>query len=455
MWATVDPATTPPSIDLSHEMAVSFAEGVGSSCPDLLLDDVVIDPTARWIYDVTKNPLGDIPCTADLTGTVVFVVALQRTALPDSPFTIALDAPDVCAGPGCAAVQIDLTNETSPSASASAALPSPSFAPTPTAWIPITTTGGVTPHWSPDGNYLLLEEQDTSDLVLLGADGRRIGSYDGFVEPTWLTGDQFVAYKASTMPSNPHREAMTAAIIGKAGDGSTADATFPCCDALGNGHGAATASWFLPNLNGVEQPQFGVWSDGALTDPQPGFPVAWSAAGDKLVIAHPFTQGPPTAGWMEVFAWPGPQSVLKNDRATAIGPLTSFDPSDNYVAYGDVDVVELATGDVTRIPTEGNHTSFAWEAQDDVLVSDAAGLTTYSTDGTKLGFAPFSGWITGSADGSTVLMLDSNNVMTVWPSGDTIALPTVPESETTFWLSPTGKGLFVMSNGGSWLTQLP
>jgi hypothetical protein len=268
------------------------------------------------------------------------------------------------------------------------------------------------------------------------------------------------------MPSNPQHEVMTPAIIGKASDGTTSNVTLPCCDALGNGHGAVSTSWFLPNLNGIEQPQFVVWSGGALTDPQPGYPMAWSAAGDKLAVAHPFAQENITAGWMEVFAWPGLQSILKGDRTTAIAQRTFFDPSGNYVAYEDaavtgqntvveVDIVALATGDVVKIPTQGNHMSFAWGAQSQMLVSDAAGLATYSTDGSKLGSEPFSGTIFGASGGSTVLLLDSTNVMTVWPTGDTVSLPTVPESETTFWLSPTGKRLFVISNGGPWLTRLP
>ena len=340
-------------------------------------------------------------------------------------------------------------------------------------WKQIPASGGATPHWSPDGSYLLLEDQDVHRLVVVDAAGQPIGSYGGYDEPSWLTGgawltdDEFVAYKQSSMPSNPHNEVDAPAIIVNVRDRTTTYLSFPCCLALANGHGAASVLWFLPYLHGVPQPQFSVWSNGTLTDPQPGFPIVWSRAGDTLVVAHPDGPGHSTNGWMEAFAWPGLTTVVQGNGTTVVDLAARFSPSGAYLMpaskvnpsnpASDNGVLALATGDVAALPIAGNHTgpTFAWTAQDDLLVCDDAGLNTYSPDGTKLGHEAFSGGITGSADGSTVLIIDSNNVPSLWPSGDSIALPTGPDSETGFWLSPTGKDLLVASNGGLWLAQLP
>jgi hypothetical protein len=334
-------------------------------------------------------------------------------------------------------------------------------------WVRITTTGGVSPHWSPDGSYLLLEEQDVTALVLVAADGRQIGSYDGYIEPTWLTDDTFVAYNASSMPSGPQKQVTAQAMLGNATDGTSSVIDFPCCDPVGNGHGSAAVSWSLPYLHGVPQPQFSVWSDGVVTDPQAGLPIAWSPNGDKLVVAHPVTQQTITDGWMEVVRWPGLESIFEGDRSSETGLKTPFDRTGNYVAHagvigsgdnavGSVDVSNLDTGVVTQIPTLGNHMSFAWDANGYVLVSDFNGLTAYTPDGASVVNTPFSGTIvSGAADGSTVLLLDSGGVLTNYLTGATVPLPATPESETGFWLSPSGSGLFVVSNGGPWLAQLP
>ena len=347
----------------------------------------------------------------------------------------------------------------------------PTPSPTPSGiqptWTQIPTTGGVTPHWSPGGSYLLFEEQqEVSGLTVVDAAGQQVGSYDGYLEPTWLTDDEFVAYKQSSMPSNPHHEVDAPAIIVDVRDRTTTYSSFPCCLALGNGHGSAAVLWFLQYLHGVPQPQFSVWSNGTLTDPQPGFPIVWSPAGDTLVVAHPDGPGRSTNGWMEAFAWPGLTTVVQGNGTTVVDLAARFSPSGAHITPAsvidsstgsddDLGVLALATGAVAAIPTVGNQWSFAWDGADELLLSDDTGLTIYSPDGTRLGHEAFSGWVTGSADGSTVLVIDPHNVPSLWPSGGTIALPTTADSETEFWLSPTGGDLLVSSNGGFWLAQLP
>ncbi|HEY7025062.1 MAG TPA: hypothetical protein VH371_08890 [Candidatus Limnocylindrales bacterium] len=339
-------------------------------------------------------------------------------------------------------------------------------------WKQIPTRGGVTPHWSPDGSYLLLEERDVYGLVLVDAIGQLIARFDGYAEPSWLndgawlTDTEFVAYKESTMPSNPHHEVDVPAIIVNARDGTTRDVSFPCCSALANGHGAAAVSWFEPSVRGVAQPEFSVWSDGTTTNPLPRFPMFWTPAGDTLVVEHPNAPGGLPYGWMEALGWPGLKVVLEGEGTTTAAPSARFSPSGAYLtpatkATSDnqrpyLGVLELASGNVAEIPTAGNHTSYGWDSRDDLLVSDDSGLTTYSPDGSRLATEPFSGGITGSADGSTQITFDSNNVPSLWPSGDTIALPAVPDNQAGYWLSPTGADLLAApADSGFWLAQLP
>jgi hypothetical protein len=101
LWRIVDPVNPIPSIDIGSEIAVSFAQGIGSSCPEVRLDDVVFDFDARVIYSVTSDPLGPRGCTADLRGAAFFVVALDRAGLPESPFTVRLWRDSPCGDGGC------------------------------------------------------------------------------------------------------------------------------------------------------------------------------------------------------------------------------------------------------------------------------------------------------------------------------------------------------------------
>jgi hypothetical protein len=88
-----------PEIDLSTHIVASFGHGIGSSCPEMRLDDVVIDAAGRAVYSVASDPLGPRSCTADLVGGAFFVVALDRSALPESPFEVRLT--ETCPGQEC------------------------------------------------------------------------------------------------------------------------------------------------------------------------------------------------------------------------------------------------------------------------------------------------------------------------------------------------------------------
>lgn len=88
LWNAIALDADEPAVDLDDEVVVSFAHGIGSSCPELRLDEVVI--ADDLVYSVAVDPHAPRACTADLVGAVVFVVALDRSALPDDGFTLAL-----------------------------------------------------------------------------------------------------------------------------------------------------------------------------------------------------------------------------------------------------------------------------------------------------------------------------------------------------------------------------
>jgi hypothetical protein len=82
------------AVDFEREIVVFFGVGIGSCTDGVDLVDVVIDASNRLVYSVTKerSHCGFL----DLTGAIVFVVALDRGALPASPFTLQLHARPTC-----------------------------------------------------------------------------------------------------------------------------------------------------------------------------------------------------------------------------------------------------------------------------------------------------------------------------------------------------------------------
>lgn len=88
LWAELALVGPAPQIDLGSEVIVSFGHGIGSSCREMRLDCVVI--TGGVVFSATSDPLAPRGCTADLAGVAVFVVVLERSALPEPGFTLQL-----------------------------------------------------------------------------------------------------------------------------------------------------------------------------------------------------------------------------------------------------------------------------------------------------------------------------------------------------------------------------
>jgi hypothetical protein len=98
LWDAIGGGRKRPAVDLDTEVVVSFGHGMGSSCPELRLDGVVI--AGGVVFSRTSDPLSPRACTADLAAAEVFVVALARDALPEGGFTLQL-GPDLVTCADC------------------------------------------------------------------------------------------------------------------------------------------------------------------------------------------------------------------------------------------------------------------------------------------------------------------------------------------------------------------
>jgi hypothetical protein len=96
LWTEVNLGQAAPSVDFEHEIVAAFGEGLSQSCPEIRLDGITIDHSARLVYHRTSDPMSPRGCRLDLSASDVFVVALKRSALPPSPFVVQLLAPGDC-----------------------------------------------------------------------------------------------------------------------------------------------------------------------------------------------------------------------------------------------------------------------------------------------------------------------------------------------------------------------
>ena len=88
LWSTLALEGERPPANLADEVVVSFGHGISRSCPEVRLDGVAI--TGGVVYSQTSDPLAPRGCNADLGGAAVFVVAVEREALPAGGFTLQL-----------------------------------------------------------------------------------------------------------------------------------------------------------------------------------------------------------------------------------------------------------------------------------------------------------------------------------------------------------------------------
>jgi hypothetical protein len=84
-------------VDFETEVAIWFGAVYGSSCPNLRLDDVVVDEDRALIHAEIVDLDAGMACTADANPRA-YVVAVERSRLPEGPFAIQLRADDPPSG---------------------------------------------------------------------------------------------------------------------------------------------------------------------------------------------------------------------------------------------------------------------------------------------------------------------------------------------------------------------
>jgi hypothetical protein len=93
LWAEAGVDADIPAVDFQTDVVIWFGAVYGSSCPDLRLDDVVVDGDRRMVHAeiVLVDPPG--ACTGDAAPRA-YLVAVPRSRLPAPTFAIQLGAED-------------------------------------------------------------------------------------------------------------------------------------------------------------------------------------------------------------------------------------------------------------------------------------------------------------------------------------------------------------------------
>lgn len=97
LWTAIGLPDQPAPVDFEAEVVIWFGAVYGSGCPNLRLDDVVVDRERALVH--AEIVLVDAPqaCTGDANPRA-YLVALKRDELPSGPFGIQLGADDPTAG---------------------------------------------------------------------------------------------------------------------------------------------------------------------------------------------------------------------------------------------------------------------------------------------------------------------------------------------------------------------
>lgn len=97
LWVRAGVTADAPAVDFDAEVVIWFGAVYGSSCPDLRLDDVIVDHDRALVYADIVLVEPPAACTDD-ANPHAYLVAVQRAALPAGPFAIQLDADGTPAG---------------------------------------------------------------------------------------------------------------------------------------------------------------------------------------------------------------------------------------------------------------------------------------------------------------------------------------------------------------------
>lgn len=93
LWDEIGLSSSRPAVDFQREVVIWFGAVYGSSCPDLRLDEVVVDREEALVHAEIVLVDPPVACTDD-ANPHAYLVAVERSKLPEGPFRLQLDADD-------------------------------------------------------------------------------------------------------------------------------------------------------------------------------------------------------------------------------------------------------------------------------------------------------------------------------------------------------------------------
>jgi hypothetical protein len=370
-----------------------------------------------------------------VAGAVVVALALMPFALPT------MFSPAATSSPTASAVA-------SPSMPLSTVSPAPSPLASPTQigdWKVLAASDTVEAFWSPDGNWLAVQDGVTNGtpaqqhLRLFDRSGNLVRSLDGD-SIVWLDATQFVLSRGNSSFLGSVASADLTPIATDIGEGD-----------LSNSHGAVAVATLASDQ---AKDSFVVWTQAGTSRVLPGDPSAWSPDGAKLAVWHyvkpvgPQGTGSQPPGWLEVLSWPDLRAVV-SIKSASFSRWMTFDPSGRYLLAGPGHtIVDTTTGQLIG-PTVTELGSPVWDSASNLVAPALDGsVTTYPISGgpgvTQAGVGDTA---VASTDGSTILLYfassQDNRPITLLRNGAsrTIAVPgPVPYGIA---LSPDGSGVVI------------
>ncbi|HEY5486312.1 MAG TPA: hypothetical protein VIK06_01580 [Candidatus Limnocylindrales bacterium] len=221
--------------------------------------------------------------------------------------------------------------------------------------------------WAPDGKTFAVLDQVPAVIHFFSRAGKSLGDVPGR-NMAWIDATKYIVLR---WPDADPSAAQ--AFIGRVGQ--TVLTQIPGVygygeDMLGNGHGAVALP--LPSVN----EQYVVWSDGRLSQPRPGWPVAWSNDGQELAVLYDDQSA--VQSWFYVVGLSGQRLAAVNLGEVAEGLQVLFSPDGRKVALS---VGPDLTPCILDIPT-GRTVSFGSWARSIAWASDTR-LLTIPADSTK------------------------------------------------------------------------
>jgi hypothetical protein len=182
-----------------------------------------------------------------------------------------------------------------------------------------TSAGLGAVHWAPDGKTFALLDQFPAVIHLFSRAGKSLGDVPGR-NLAWIDASRYIVVRWLDADS-----LTTQAFIGQVGQTELTQIPGVYGEELvGNGHGAVALA--LPDVNS----QYAVWSNGRLSKPRRGEPVAWSTDGREVAVLY--NDQTKVQSWLEIVGLVGQRIASLDVGEFVEGLQVSFSPDGRNVA---------------------------------------------------------------------------------------------------------------------------